>query len=125
GQVLVVLVGLGVMGFAGYQLHRAWKGRMLEKLSLSGLAARRRTEVERICKAGVAARGVVFLLVGSFFIQAALSADPGEAGGLGEALGTLARQPFGPWLLGLVALGLVAYAGYQLFAARYRRIPTP
>ncbi|NVJ00062.1 DUF1206 domain-containing protein [Myxococcus sp. AM009] len=125
GQVLVVLVGLGVMGFAGYQLHRAWKGRMLEKLSLSGLAARRRTEVERICKAGVAARGVVFLLVGSFFIQAALSADPGEAGGLGEALGTLARQPFGPWLLGLVALGLVAYAVYQLCAARYRRIPTP
>ncbi|WP_426754585.1 DUF1206 domain-containing protein [Myxococcus sp. Y35] len=125
GQALVVLVGVSVMAFAGYQLYRAWKGRMLEKLSLSGLAARRRTEVERICKAGVAARGVVFLLVGWFFIQAALRADPGEAGGLGEALGTLAAQPFGPWLLGVVALGLVGYAVYQLCAARYRRIPTP
>ncbi|GHG66365.1 hypothetical protein GCM10012319_08400 [Comamonas sp. KCTC 72670] len=125
GQVLVVLVGLAVMAFAGYQFYRAWKGKMLDNLTLSGLAARRRTWVERICKAGVASRGVVFLLVGWFFIQAALNADPGEAGGLGEALGTLAAQPFGPWLLGAVALGLVGYAVYQLCAARYRHIPTP
>jgi hypothetical protein len=68
---------------------------------------------------------VVFLLVGAFFLQAAVQADPGEAGGLGEALKTLASQPFGPWLLGLVALGLVAYAAYQFLEARYRRIATP
>ncbi|MCP3141459.1 DUF1206 domain-containing protein [Pyxidicoccus sp. QH1ED-7-1] len=58
-------------------------------------------------------------------MQAAIQADPGEAGGLGEALTALAEQPFGPWLLGAVALGLVAYAVYQLLEARYRRIATP
>lgn len=125
GQVLVGAVGVAVIGFAVYQFKQAAKGKMLEKLSLTGLAARRRTWVERISKAGVAARAVVFLLVGTFFIQAAVQADPGEAGGLGEALGALAAQPFGPWLLGLVALGLVAYAVYQLLEARYRRIATP
>ena len=125
GQVLVGAVGVAVIGFAVYQFKQAMKGKTLEKLSLTGLAARQRTWVERISKAGVLARSVVFLLVGTFFIQAAVAADPGEAGGLGEALGTLAKQPFGPWLLGLVALGLVAYAVYQLLEARYRRIATP
>lgn len=125
GQVLVALVGVAVVGFAVHQFKQAKSGKMLEKLSLTGLAARQRTWVERISRAGVLARSVVFLLVGTFFLQAAVQADPGEAGGLGEALGTLASQPFGPWLLGLVALGLVAYAVYQLLEARYRRIATP
>lgn len=125
GQVLVGAVGVAVIGFAVYQFKQAMSGKTLEKLSLTGLAARQRTWVERISKAGVLARSVVFLLVGTFFIQAAVAADPGEAGGLGEALGALAKQPFGPWLLGLVALGLVAYAVYQLLEARYRRIATP
>ncbi|MFP2907259.1 DUF1206 domain-containing protein [Pyxidicoccus sp. 3LFB2] len=125
GQVLVALVGVAVIGFAVYQFKQATSGKMLDKLSLTGLAARQRTWVERISKAGALARSVVFLLVGTFFLQAAVQADPGEAGGLGEALTTLAKQPFGPWLLGLVALGLVAYAVYQLLEARYRRIATP
>ncbi len=125
GQVLVALVGVAVVGFAVYQFKQAKSGKMLDKLSLTGLAARQRTWVERISRAGVAARAVVFLLVGTFFLQAALQADPGEAGGLGEALEALASQPFGPYLLGLVALGLVAYAVYQLLEARYRRIATP
>ncbi|WP_164018874.1 DUF1206 domain-containing protein [Pyxidicoccus trucidator] len=125
GQVLVALVGVAVIGFAVHQFKQATTGKMLEKLSLTGLAARQRTWVERISKAGALARSVVFLLVGTFFLQAAVQADPGEAGGLGEALETLASQPFGPWLLGLVALGLVAYAVYQLLEARYRRIATP
>jgi hypothetical protein len=125
GQVLVALVGVAVVGFAVYQFKQAQSGKMLDKLSLTGVAARQRTWVERISRAGVGARAVVFLLVGTFFLQAAVQADPGEAGGLGEALGALASQPFGPLLLGLVALGLVAYAVYQLLEARYRRIATP
>ncbi|WP_323379096.1 DUF1206 domain-containing protein [Pyxidicoccus xibeiensis] len=125
GQVLVALVGVVIIGFAVYQFKQAWQGKTLDKLSLTGLAARQRTWVERISRAGVMARSVVFLLVGTFFLQAAIQADPGEAGGLGEALTALAEQPFGPWLLGAVALGLVAYAVYQLLEARYRRIATP
>jgi hypothetical protein len=122
GQVLVAAVGVVVLGFALQQLRRAWTGRFLDKLTLTGLAARQRTWVRRLSRAGVAARAVVFLLVGVFFLRAAAQADPGEARGLDGALATLARQPLGPWLLGVVAAGLVAYALYQLLEARYRRI---
>ncbi|WP_232224209.1 DUF1206 domain-containing protein [Mastigocladopsis repens] len=68
------------------------------------------------------ARGIVFCIIGWFLIQAATQSDASQAGGLGEALQTLAQQPYGPWLLGLVALGLVAYGGYMVIQARYSRI---
>jgi Domain of Unknown Function (DUF1206) len=41
---------------------------------------------------------------------------------LGGALQTLLREPFGPWLLGAAALGLVAYGLLMLAVARYERI---
>ena len=38
------------------------------------------------------------------------------------ALAKLAHQSYGPFLLGLVAAGLVAFGLYSLSDARYRRI---
>jgi len=45
-----------------------------------------------------------------------------EARGLGGALRTVAAQPYGKWLLGITALGLIAYGLYDFILARYRRI---
>ena len=69
----------------------------------------------------LAARGVVFGLIGLFLIQAALQHNPEQAGGLDEALQALARQGHGRLLLGVVAVGLVAYGSYMLLIAWYRR----
>jgi len=69
-------------------------------------------------------QGVVFLVIGVFLTQAALQTNPDEARGLGGALSTLAAQPFGPYLLGLVAFGLVARGLFMFVVARYRRIET-
>jgi hypothetical protein len=35
------------------------------------------------------------------------------------------QQPFGPWLLGIVAIGLIAYGVFMGFMARYRRFNLP
>ena len=59
---------------------------------------------ERWGRLGIAARGIVFGVVGTFLTRAAFEFDPQEARGLGGALQALARQPLGPWLLGAVAL---------------------
>ena len=71
---------------------------------------------------GLAARGVVIGIAGGFLIVAALRSDPEEATGLGGALQTLLREPFGLWLLGVVAFGLVTYGLLMLAIARYGRI---
>ena len=66
--------------------------------------------------------GVVFALIGWFLVQASRQSDSSEAGGLGEALRTLEQGSYGPWVLGVVALGLIAYGLFQFINARYRRI---
>ena len=64
----------------------------------------------------------MFGIVGLFLVLAALQFEPSEAGGLGNALQTLLQQPFGPWILGVVAFGLVSYGLFMLAVARYRWI---
>jgi uncharacterized protein DUF1206 len=78
--------------------------------------------IEAVGRFGYAARGVAFGLIGLFLVNAAVETQPEEARGLGGALASLAEQPLGPWLLGLVALGLTAYGVFALVEARYRRM---
>jgi hypothetical protein len=124
GQVLVVCVGAAVVGISLRELYQAYKAEFLEYLKLGEMGEKVRKWTERWGRLGVAARGIVFGIAGVFLIRAALQYDPQEARGLGGALQTLAQQPLGPWLLGAVALGLMAYGLFMLSVARYRRIPT-
>ncbi len=62
---------------------------------------------------GMAARGVVFMLVGVFLDAAAFQRNASQAKGIDGVLATLLHQTFGPWLLGLVALGLIAFGIYS------------
>jgi hypothetical protein len=72
---------------------------------------------------GYGALGVVFTLIGFFMIVAAAQFNPHQAKGLDTALGELLQlRPFGPVLLGIVALGLIAYGVYSFVEARYRRL---
>jgi Domain of Unknown Function (DUF1206) len=124
GRVLVVCVGIAVVGLGLRELYQAYKARFLEHLELDEMGERARRWTERWGRLGIAARGLVFGVVGTFLIRAALEHDPQEARGLGGALQTLARQPLGSWLLSVVALGLVAYGLFMLSVARYRHINT-
>lgn len=122
GRWLIALVGLVIAGFGLQQLRHAYRVKLDDQLSLGSLSAETRRWVVRTGRAGLAARGVVFGIMGGFLLLAALRTSPGEARGVGGALRTLQEQPFGPWLLGVVAVGLVAYGIYELVRARYRRI---
>lgn len=124
GPVLVVGVGAAVIGVGVHEIYQAFKAGFVEYLKLGEMGEKVRKWTERWGRLGIAARGVVFGVVGTFLIRAALEYDPQEARGLGGALQTLAQQPLGPWLLGAVAFGLIAYGLFMLAVARYRRIST-
>ncbi len=69
------------------------------------------------------ALSVVFTIIGIFMIVAAVQFNPQKAKGLDTALSELLHlPPFGPVLLGIVALGLIAYGVYSFVEARYRRL---
>ena len=124
GRWLVALGGLIGLGVAAYQFYRAWGQDPLKSYKTSAMSAREQRLARNFAKAGLSARGVTFALAGLFLLVAGLQADPDEAQGLGESLNTLAAQPMGPVLLGAVALGLLAYAGYCFFKAAYARFET-
>jgi hypothetical protein len=65
---------------------------------------------------------VVFTMIGVFLVRSALDYDPKKAIGLDGALATIDRAWYGPYLLGIVAAGLIAFGTYSLSDARYRRI---
>jgi hypothetical protein len=122
GIWLVRAVGVAVAGFGLSQLYSAWTVKLDEELDLHHMPGRMRQWAVRFGRCGMAARGVVFGVIGVSLLIAASQADPSEARGLGEALRALRGQTYGAWLLGGVAFGLIAYGLYQCVAACYRPI---
>ena len=117
GRLLVGLVGLVVLGIAGYHVYKGWTKKFLEDLrEHPGDWA---VTAGRI---GYIAKGVALVIVGFFFLVAAWQADPDKAQGLDGALKTLKDAPFGPFLLTLVAAGIAAYGVYSFARARYARV---
>jgi hypothetical protein len=122
GQWLVGLVGVGIIAVAVYQVYEAYTAKFRAYLERGDMSRKAELWATRVGQIGLAARGVVFGVLGIFLMYAALRANPNEARGLSGALRALEQQPFGPWLLGVVALGLVAYGVYMFVLARYRRM---
>jgi Domain of Unknown Function (DUF1206) len=122
GMPLVIIVGLVVIGIAFYLFSKAYSAKFQRRLNLAGLNTRLRRWMVNLGRFGYAALGVVFTIIGIFLIVAAVQHNPREAKGLDSALQELLRQPFGPVLLAIVALGLIAYGVYSFVEARYRRV---
>ncbi len=113
---------ISLIAYGGYQLLRAWRGSFRKELHLSRLTSGQRVWTERVCACGIAARGLVFCIIGAFVSRAGWESDPSEARGIAGALNALPGQPYGPWLLAFVALGLVAYGIYCCVKARYGQL---
>ncbi|MBD2165097.1 DUF1206 domain-containing protein [Calothrix membranacea FACHB-236] len=122
GQWLVGTGGALIIGFGFYQFYRAYSTKFQKQLNLTQLSHKERRWVIGICRFGLVARGIVFCITGWFFIQAATQYNAQAVGGLDQALQMLAQQPYGPWLLGFVALGLIAYGIYMVIKARYSQL---
>jgi hypothetical protein len=121
GQWLLGAAGLAIALYGVQQLVHAWRVKLDDQLDLASLSSHARTWAVRAGRAGLAARGVVFAIIGAYVVIAAVEAQPTEARGLDGTLDLLARTP---WLLLLIATGLAAYGVYNLVRARYRRIPS-
>jgi len=122
GQWLVGIAGACVVGYGVWQLWRAWCADVDKMLSLGELPTEARRPIVHVSRFGIGARGVVFGVIGIGLILAAWHTEPHEAMGVGGALRWLAGQAYGPWILAIVAAGLIAYGFYEFVRARYRVI---
>ena len=122
GTLLIGIIGAAFIGFGLYQIYKGYKSKFRKKLEVGAMSEREDKWATRFAKAGLSARGIVFSMIGYFLIVSALHYDPNEVRGLGGALRSLAGQPYGKVLLGIVAAGLAVYGLYMLVEAKYHRI---
>ncbi|HEU4829439.1 MAG TPA: DUF1206 domain-containing protein [Gemmatimonadales bacterium] len=120
GEAVLMGIGLALMGFALYQLYRGFTAKIGRRIDLTAMSPRGAKWAVVVSRFGIAARGIIFGLMGAAIFRAAQQRDASEAGGTGESLQAIAQV--GRWPLMLTALGLVAYGAYELINARYRRI---
>ena len=114
GAIGVAIVVTGVcIGVAGVRAE------FRKRLALK---AKPRRLVTALGCAGYLTRSVVISLIGLFLVFAALHANAYEATGLAGALMAIKRQAYGGALLGITALGFLAFGAYGLAEALYRRV---
>lgn len=119
GQLLVGAVALAIAGYGLALVVRAWTEKFREHLSAEGTRGQDGTAYIWFGKAGYTAKGVALLVVGGLFGYAALTHDAEKSGGLDVALQQVKQQPFGPWLLLLIALGIACYGLFCFARARH------
>jgi len=122
GRWLVGLAGIVFLGVAAYQLVKGVRRTFLEELETGQMSDGTKAWITWIGTIGHVARAIVFALVGWFLLRAAYEFDAKETVGLDGALTKIVQAAYGPWLLGLVAAGLISFGVYSLSEARYRRI---
>lgn len=122
GQVLVAVIGIALVAGGLVLAYSAWRKRFARHLRLGEASPGTRTAVIKLGQAGGIARGAVFVTAGIFLVDAAVTAQPSKAKGVDTALRALTRTPFGPWLLVLVAAGLVLFGIYSCCDARWRDV---
>jgi hypothetical protein len=121
GQWLVGLAGLAVIVAGALLVWGAISKRYVDELDLDQAEGRAKTIVLTVGFVGVAARGLALALLGWFLLDAAIQNDPDEAAGLDEALRELAEAAYGTVLLGLLAIGFIAFGVTCIFHSKYRR----
>lgn len=121
GSVLLMAVGAGVMVVGGYFVYSGATKHFLKNLKgLPGKGAG--TAVIRLGVVGYIAKGVALLVLGLLFIVATVKNNPEESTGLDGALKSLQDQPYGAWILGVVAVGLIAYGVFMVIRAKYQKM---
>ena len=122
GRWLIGAAGLVLAGVAVYQFIRGVRHKFLDDSKTEQMPRVVRTWFTILGTIGHVARAVVFAMVAVFLLKAAYDYKANEAIGLDGALAKLYNGAYGPWLLGAVAAGLIAFSCFSLVEARYRRI---
>lgn len=122
GRVIVAVGGAVLIAISLYQLYDAVRGKFAKSVKAQHMGPAERRAFMFLGYIGLAARAVVFGLVGYFLLRTAIDFDPAKAVGVDGALARLHHQPLGPEALGLVAAGLLTFSAFSLLEARYRRL---
>jgi len=121
GPVLVVAIGLGIGCVGLVSAYRGLTDRWRKGLEVQGQVGNVGTVVAVLARTGYLTRAAAFLVIAGLFVWAGTTHDADKSGGLDQAIVRFRDEPFGPWLIMVVAIGLGCYGAFHAFRAWYLR----
>ncbi|MFI0724272.1 DUF1206 domain-containing protein [Streptomyces sp. NPDC021224] len=122
GQWILAIAGIGVACAGGWIAVRAVMRKFHKHLKMAEMSRNVRRAVDFVGVFGGTARGVLFGTAGGFAVAAAVQHKPGKSKGMDDTLRSFAGSPAGPWLLVVIAVGLVAFGVFSWANARWRKV---
>jgi hypothetical protein len=120
GRALLVLAGILFVAGGVDAARRAVRLNFRERFTAERMPRALAIATRALGAFGSIARAVVFALAGFFLVKADVLSSPAQAKGLDAVFRSVASSQYGPWLLALLAAGLLCYGLYCLIEARYR-----
>ncbi|MGC1305901.1 MAG: DUF1206 domain-containing protein [Phormidesmis sp.] len=122
GRWLVGAVGLGFCGIGCYYFYRAIKAEFRKRFKRHQMSDIEKTWASVVGRVGIAARGVVYLVIGVSAVRAAWTFDPKMIKDTEEAFAGFNNNPADEWILAILGIGFIAYGVHMAFQAKYRSI---
>jgi len=122
GKWAIGLIGLAVIAGGLQQIYEGFNSTFDKQFQPYTMTAQEVKWATQLGRFGTATRGFIFAIVGGLLCMAAYQANASQPVGIDSALATLLRQPYGIWLLGVVAIGLMAFGVYSMASAVWFRL---
>jgi Domain of Unknown Function (DUF1206) len=122
GGLVTIVIGLVAIGVGIGQFIEAYRAVFKWDLKGAQMSDAERDVVIALGRFGMFARGVIFLIVGWFILQAGLHHDPNQVQGFGGAFLFMLDKPYGHVIVGVVALGFISLGLHSLACARWIRL---
>ena len=122
GQLLVAMAALVLAAIGIYQVYYGLSEKYKKHVQKLSLQSQQAATLLRSGKIGYISRGIVWLAIAYLFARAAVHARAAEAGNTGKAFQFIEASPFGSYLLGILALGLITYGIFNFIRCRYEHL---
>lgn len=122
GKWLVILIAAGIFVGGFYQFYSAAIAGFDYSFDTDNMKPAEKNTLSLLGRIGIFSWGIVYCMVAYMLYRAAVTYDADQAGGLAEALNALRQQPFGIWILGITAAGLIIYGVYLLVLSYYHKV---
>jgi hypothetical protein len=117
GIVAVVVIVVGVL-----KIKEGFDRNFPKQFSPYTLSEVNRKLLTRLGRFGEVSRGIIYAMIGFFLLLAAMTRNPGNAQGFDGVFYSILKQPYGIWLLGFIALGLIAFGVYSIMSGALLRL---
>lgn len=121
GRILIGFVAVVILGKGLYDIYLAYSGKFRKKIKNARLDYGTRRYIMETGKVGYTARGIIIAIIAYLTLKVALTANPEQSGGTGDAFAFLQNE-MGSVVFAIIAIGLIAYGVFMFIIAKYSQI---